>query len=495
MPPRKRPRPSDPEPIPSPSSVNQSNFSDNGADDITAPPFLNTTFTTHRVSPLFLGANPLTQARFDVLSARLRDLLVGDVVRGVEVGLDRGADDAAVMRRAGALELVAIGWVRMESLLDRYVGGGGGSGDVAASDPDESLSSLEGAGGATTPGRRRALHIALQYENTQCVAILLPSWKGKRGGSDSGDVSMVDSGTTTGNLAASWTGQGTEQAAGSDRDFLHLPLMLLRMPAPLRTVIIDFISRTFDCRITSLSLGTRSLVNALERWMDDSKVPTRGQFAKDAVLTLGFYGPAILEQQKRQQDSADKENQAADEEADRPKAGDSTLGIKSIDIIVPNPDLRRFVRAGALYEANRSTSEKEQEDKRDDAFDAAKRRRLGGDKDEESWTWRQRDSSTNTATATDDDSIASQPFTEALAQYVRQHLALDMFHPAVRVVKIACGGFVLSEGRVKIFGVPPGSEHALSDAQQKAVWSVMESLLERAQLKPVDRSLSSGTSV
>lgn len=402
-------------------------------------------------------------------------------MRGVEVGLDRGADDA-VMRRAGALEAVSMGWVRMESLLDRYVGG-----ESEAQDPDESGSSL-GDGGGGSPGRRRALHIGLQYENAECAAVLLPALKGRHG-LESGDVSGVDLGETivTGTWP-SWTG-GSEHS-GADKEFLHLPLMLLRMPAPLRAVIIDFVSRNFDCRISSLSLGTRSLVTALERWMSNSKVPTQGQFAKDTVLTLGFHGPTITQHQKRRKNSANEENDLADEKSERPKAGDSTVGIKSIDVIVPNPDLRRFIRAGAAHKAHRNTSGEDKED----AFGAVKRRRLGGDKDEESWSWRQRHTSKATATDDDnDDNVLPQPFTEALAQYVREHLALDMFHPAVRVIKIACGGFVLSEGRVKIFGVPPDSGHALSDAQQKAVWSIMEGLLQRAQVKPVDRTLS-GTS-
>lgn len=41
-------------------------------------------------------------------------------------------------------------------------------------------------------------------------------------------------------------------------------------------------------------------------------------------------------------------------------------------------------------------------------------------------------------------------FSDKLAAYVDKHLALDMKHPDVRVVRIACGGFTLGEGKVKI---------------------------------------------
>ena len=43
------------------------------------------------------------------------------------------------------------------------------------------------------------------------------------------------------------------------------------------------------------------------------------------------------------------------------------------------------------------------------------------------------------------------PFAEALRAYLDRHLALDLFHPGVRVLKIAGDGFSLAEGRVKLF--------------------------------------------
>jgi len=46
----------------------------------------------------------------------------------------------------------------------------------------------------------------------------------------------------------------------------------------------------------------------------------------------------------------------------------------------------------------------------------------------------------------------------ALRRYVDGHLALDMRHERVRIVKVACAGFVLggAEGRLKVLA-PPGS--------------------------------------
>lgn len=500
MPPRKRKRPSDSQVTTSPagSAANRSAAASSPGsrvsastaldDDSDLPPFLNTTFSTYRVSPLYIGAQTLIHDRLSVLSQRLRDLLVGDVVRGVEVGLDRGVDDAA-MRRAGALELVSMGWVKLDSLLGRYVGG----------ESDELPTNDEGGSAAETtasPEKRRALQISLQYENTQCAALFLPRLRSSQI-SKSTNTSGQNQISTSASLLG-FSGSGFDQ---NDVDFLDLPLLLLRMPAPLKTVIVDFISRNFDCRINSLSLGTRSLIGGLEKWMEESKIPNKGQFAKDVVLTLGFYKPAVLQDQNHQKEVAEAD-QADGDDDEHPEAQVSTVGVKAIDIIIPNADLRRFFRAGKMYESKREVQLKQSHNKNAYAdehlpnnFDDAKRRRLGGNKDEEGWTWRRWESPSKKSYS-ENELIRPQPFIEALAQYVRKHLALDMFHPAVRVTKIACGGFVLSEGRVKIFGIPPSSESedGLSDTKQRAVWSVLDNLLERAQVNLLDQTLS-GTGV
>src|ERR1700761_9004372 len=91
----------------------------------------NTSFSTYRVSPLYVGGKrALDDARLHVLAQRLRATLVGDVVRGVEVGLDGGGEDLNL----GALERVELRWVEAAALL-----------------------------GETTP--REALIVSLRYEN------------------------------------------------------------------------------------------------------------------------------------------------------------------------------------------------------------------------------------------------------------------------------------------------------------------------------------------
>ena len=299
--------------------------SDSTTSDATS--FFNTTFSLHRVSPLFLGSEALGPERLQLLAARLRDTLVGDVVRGVEVGLH--GDDAA-LGNAGALEAVTIGWA---------------------------------TAGSVVTAENKALQLSLQYENALSIALLLPSPEGNQGGAA----------------------------------FAHLPLLLCRMSTPLKAVVTDFLSATFDCRISPLRLGNSDVVEIWEAWIQEAGLPTSGLLAKDVVLTLGFRLPEV----KKPTDDV-----AADADADLDVS--DGIGIKSIDIILPSHDLRRFLQAGQTLD-----------------------RRGVAD--------------------------ARRPFSTAVARYIQHQLALDMSHPGVRITRIASGGFVLSEGRLKIFALPDGT--------------------------------------
>lgn len=121
--------------------------------------------------------------------------------------------------------------------------------------------------------------------------------------------------------------------------------------------------------------------------------------------------------------------------------------------------------------------EKEEKERR-------RRRRLGGGRDEEGWAWRQTspqhhhhhsthqdDETSNTNNDNNDNGIETipQPFTDALATYLDHHLALDIFHPGVRVLRVVCDAFALSEGRVKIFHPPPTATITAREERQGAV--------------------------
>lgn len=375
-------------------------------------PFYSTTFSAHRVSPLYLGGpgQPLDARRLQTLAQRLRDVLVGDVVRGVEVGLSQ--DEDGVMGRAGALEVVEMRWVGVEGVLGLEEGTGAG---------------------------KDMLFVGLRYEAAVCTALLVP-WLGEE--EDQGGVA-----------AGGFGGRGEEV---DESQFMVMPLLLMRMPAPLKAVVAEFLATAFDCRISPLRLGTRSMVQGWEAWIETVGLPTRGPLAKDVVLSLGFYVPP-------------EEGEAGKDESE--DEGDQQLGLKSIEVFIPAAELRRFADAGRTPSRPKAGSEAIWEN------DIRKRRKLAGRMYEEGWEWRKE--------STDEDSTASQPFTEALGRYVNQHLGLNLFHPGVRITKMACGGFVMSESRLKIFAPADLGDAAAggapSSGQRKAVWELLRDLVQKAR--------------
>ncbi|RKU42384.1 hypothetical protein DL546_003433 [Coniochaeta pulveracea] len=359
------------------------------------PPFFNTTFSTHRVSPLYIGPQPLNRGRLQALSKTLRDLLVGDVVRGVEVGLE-GED--GIMSRAGALEAIDMGWETVGAILGL---------DPQSVDYQTDEITTRRLKAAST---REALHISLRYESALCTALLLPRLD------DSGDE---DAGLEEGDLLF---------PAKSDH-FRALPLLLLRMPTPLN----------------QLRLGTKTLVFNLERWIRVAdRVNSTSASSKDVVLTLGFSVPVIT---------------------DGVQTGDTVdLGLKSIDVIIPAVDLQDFRDAGLQPLKRKGTWEASR----------SKRRRTDGHLLEEGWEWREKDQG----------KPASQPFIEALGAYSDEHLALNLFDPRVRVTKVACGGFVMSEARLKLFP-PPGDdgERVATTEHMRAVVDCLGDLLDKAVVR------------
>lgn len=444
MPPRRRPnRAPEPEPEGESPDRNQSSEAEVEADDgdahASSPiPFYNTTFSAHRVSPLYLGSEPLTANRLQSLAQRLRDRLVGDVVRGVEVGLGLDREDSGI-GRAGALEKVDIRWVGVADVLH-----------ISREDAEHLLGSRHVEGGDGT--KKAALHISLRYEMTSCTALMFPPL--------ASDGEQTAAGRPT-RFSVSAGGEHDDEMDWEDSvnpaHFLSLPLLLLRMPVPLKAVVSDFLSAAFDCRVSPMRLGTRSLVRSWESWIRLAGLPSRGPLAKDMVLSLGFCVPP------------------ASNAAPVPPEQDRDLGLKSVDAIIPAAELHRFVAAGKRLAAtgNQRTASA--------AWgwegDVRKRRRLAGRLYEEGWEWRAPSSDADSGEPPD-----GQPFTEALACYLKEHLALDLFHPGVRVVKVACGGFVMSETRLKVFTpTSSGETEAGSLAQTGAVWELLAGLVEKAQ--------------
>ncbi|KAK0642149.1 centromere subunit L [Cercophora newfieldiana] len=243
-----------------------------------------------------------------------------------------------------------------------------------------------------------------------------------------------------------------------ETQFLDMPLLLLRMPAPLKAVMAEFLATEFDCRVSALRLGTRSMVRSWEGWIRTAGLPTRGALAKDVVITLGFYIPPP--------------EQVPDGEEDE-EEGNGQLGLKSIDVFIPAAELRKFVDAGAdSGSSKRKSTGATWED------DVAKRRKLAGRLHEEGWEWRR-----TTADEEESSPLEEQHFTEALGRYIDKHLGLNLFHPGVRITKIACGGFVISEGRIKVFApadLGEGDSSPSPSGQRAAVCELLTGMVEKA---------------
>ncbi|KAH7241131.1 kinetochore complex Sim4 subunit Fta1-domain-containing protein [Fusarium redolens] len=134
------------------------NTTSENANDGTVPPFFNTTFSTHRVSPMHIGKSRLTNQRLQVIASRLRDTLVGDVVRGIQLRLE-AADTS--LGQVGALNGVRIEWFHASTFL----------GEDA---PDFDLEAPRGDQSDLPDDQKQGLWISIEHENAAYAAILLP---------------------------------------------------------------------------------------------------------------------------------------------------------------------------------------------------------------------------------------------------------------------------------------------------------------------------------
>ncbi|RFU74330.1 siroheme synthase [Trichoderma arundinaceum] len=384
------------------------------AGEIAIPQFFNTTFSTHRVSPLYIGAQKLDQARLDRLAHRLRDTLVGDVVRGVQIGLE--ATDTP-MGQVGPLKAVNFRWFRATDVL------GDNSGELSEE-------------------QAKGLWMEMRHENAAYVALLLPGYSVSQKGPSTSTASLWNMGLDKPEIG---------EADGSQ--FLHLPLLLLRMPQPLKAVIGEWLSTTFDCRVTKLNLGTRTLVSVLEGWIQESGLPRADS---DLVLTLAFNAPltdkgrvAVLSS------GGGLDDEDEDDEPTEP-------GLRSMEISVSASDLRRFLRAGKALQKSKRTVANTASNTASWEHDDRERRRLAGPHMDDGWDWLKNKEG------------PPYPLMEALANHLNHHMALNLFHPGVRVTQVSCGGFVLSQSRIKI--VKAGD---VTEDLSRAAWMFVTLLGER----------------
>lgn len=184
--------------------------------------------------------------------------------------------------------------------------------------------------------------------------------------------------------------------------FQHFPLLLTRMPAPLRETFMDFLSTTFDARVAVLHLSGSYLTTTFEKYISDCLMGEDGEEAdlvessrtlrkivKDVQVLIGF------------------------------DFAHSASSLQTIEFHLTQEDVPRFVQRW---------------------------KKVGN---------------------------GESPFMNALSSFVMAHLALDMRNERVRILRIACGAFVLgAEGRIKLTELS-----GVDSVQTRSTWNLVDGLV------------------
>jgi len=186
-------------------------------------PLYGTTFTLQSVSPLHAGGNdPIDNATLQQHAQSFQNLLAGDVVRGVRVGLEGSENEE--LSKVGALQHVTWRLLPEEEFWDAYE-----AGFETISQPPSSYDML----------------LTVTYELKIFTAIILRVRQ-----DEEDDVSMVEA---------------DEQETG----FESFPLLLTRMPNSLRETFLQFLGETLDSRVSRMYLPQPRLIAAVEGFMSD----------------------------------------------------------------------------------------------------------------------------------------------------------------------------------------------------------------------------------
>ncbi|GME23829.1 Siroheme synthase [Neofusicoccum parvum] len=191
------------------------------ADPIPKYPLYDATYTAYRLSPLYHGSHPLLdETSLRMHSRRLRDILRGDILRGVDVGA--GSTDGS---NSGTLEACTWDLIGDEESWERL------HQQNADADEQEGPGDLTDAPSLST-AEARGVHIELRYQKAHYTALLLRD-------PDAEDISAPEG-------------------------FTALPLLLVRMPAALRNTFTTYLASSFDARIAPMKLRTGFLSATLE---------------------------------------------------------------------------------------------------------------------------------------------------------------------------------------------------------------------------------------
>ncbi|KAL3423940.1 hypothetical protein PVAG01_05687 [Phlyctema vagabunda] len=219
--------------------------------DSSAPvyPLYNNSYTIFQVSPLHRRDTPLNNASLLIHAVRLREILVGGVLKGIEIN-ENAADDAA-RSRAGALQAVSFRTLTEEQHWLE---------DLAQREQHPSLPGLSD----------RGILIEIKYEHAEHRAIMLR------------DISSDG------------------RPARDVTEFERMPLFLARMPFSILDKVARYLALAFDTQIQNFPLARQFVNETVDLYirnlmgsdtnsltMDSSKVMKASQIIKDISITCG----------------------------------------------------------------------------------------------------------------------------------------------------------------------------------------------------------------
>lgn len=214
------------------------------ADPIPKYPLYDSTYTAYRLSPLYHGANILLEeTTLRMHARRLRDILRGDILRGVDVGAGN-ADGGSGILESCTWDLIGdeASWEKLHQ-------------QDAEAQEDEQPGDLTDAPSLDS-SEARGVHVELRYQKAHYTALLLRDPE--------------------------------DESVPAPEGFTALPLLLVRMPAALRDSFTSYIASTFDVRVAPMKLRSRFLSASLETILSHLDAATSTSFSSASPL------PSIL---------------------------------------------------------------------------------------------------------------------------------------------------------------------------------------------------------
>jgi hypothetical protein len=204
--------------------------------DIPPYPLYNRTYNLYRLSPLHHGETPLFNDKsLRTHAKRLKEQLKGDNVRGVQVDF-AAAEDTAKLSPLDECSWDTIG--DEDAWIDRH---------RQSEDPDASQLSS-----GLRSDQARGIEVSLEYEKQSYNALLLR---------DPGVTSSPDG-------------------------FTSLPLLLVKMPGPIREIFLNYLRTAFDAHVAPLRLPSTFITSSLETYLKHLSSPSSTQRIQDVVRQL-----------------------------------------------------------------------------------------------------------------------------------------------------------------------------------------------------------------